>query len=120
MAKPYRRRGWVWTGREAKLVEFKAERTDCGGRSMRIKLCSWILAAAYFIFGLVIFLMVSRFAAMFANLGVTLPGITGAIYAVGATGWLVASFFGAIIVVLKDLKFQSTLLNPIFTLALIV
>jgi hypothetical protein len=75
---------------------------------------SWILAATYVICGLIFFRLVTRFSAIYSNLGVPLPALTKFVFFVGPLGWLALAFLGSILVVLKDLRFKSPILNPLF------
>jgi hypothetical protein len=56
---------------------------------------------------------------VFAGMGIELPWATTATLSVGRFEWLGASVVMGALVILKDLRFHSRLLNPLFTVALV-
>ena len=86
---------------------------------MKISPFSWILAGAYLFCGLGICFVVLKLQALFSGFGIELPAITRVALGVGPVGWLCASLVAGLLVVLKDLKFRSRLLNQLFTLVLV-
>ena len=90
------------------------------GQVMTIKAFSWFLAAAYLVFGVAFFRVISAFNGMFLNMGMPLPVLTRPVLFIGPVGWLVLAVFGAVIIVLKDLKVKSSLPNVFFGVVLIL
>ena len=84
---------------------------------MKIKNYSWILAGAYPLCGVVLFLVLFKMQTLFSGFGMEMPFATKITLAVGPFGWLVFSIGAGILVVLKDLRFRSRLLNPLLTFA---
>ena len=87
---------------------------------MRIKGFSWFLAAAILIFGLSLFKLTTGFETMFTSIGVPEVGMRRVVNFIGPSGWLVLAVTGAFLVALKDLKFRSPFLNPVFAAVLIL
>jgi hypothetical protein len=86
---------------------------------MKVKTYSWILAGAYSLCGLALFVAVLRVHKLITIWGISLQPITIAVLTVGPIGWLLLSLAAAVLVVLKDLRFRSSLLNPLFTFTLV-
>ena len=85
----------------------------------KIKIYSWILAGAYPLCGLAFFVTLFKLQKVFAGMGIQLPWVTVTTLSVGRFEWLGASVAMGALVILKDLRFQSRLLNPLFTVALV-
>ena len=86
--------------------------------SMKVKAYSWVLAGAFLFCGVMFFFTVPRFETIFAGLDVTLPSATRGVLAVGRFGWLSVGVIAGALVILKDLKFRSRLLDLIFLMLL--
>ena len=80
---------------------------------------SWILAGAYLFCGLGIGYVVLKLQAIFSGFGIELPTMTRVALGVGPVGSLCVSLALGLLVILKDLRFRSRLLNPLFTLVLL-
>ena len=87
---------------------------------MKIKVYSRILAGIYALFGAALFLVIPKFEVFFSGLAKPLPFLTRAVFAVGPFGWLCLSVAVGTFVVLKDLRFRSRLLSPVFTFVLVL
>ena len=91
---------------------------------MKIKVYSWILASAYLLCGVVLFLVTLKFQPWlqqaFSEVGMTLPFLTRATFVVGPYGWLLLAIASGTFVILKDLRFHSRLLSPLFTFILVL
>jgi hypothetical protein len=85
---------------------------------MKVRTYSWILAASYLLCGVMFFVVVAKFQAILSELEVPLPLLTRAVFLVGPLGWLTSAVVVAVGVVLKDLRFRSRFLNPLFTVIL--
>jgi hypothetical protein len=68
----------------------------------------------------VAFLFLSKFEDVLAGFNIPLPFLIKATFAIGAYGWLCLSVEVGILVILKDLKFRSRYLNPLFTFVLLL
>ena len=87
---------------------------------MRIKIYSWIMASTYLFCGVVSFLFIRWSKVVLADFNISLPFLMRATFAIGAYGWLCLSVEVGILVILKDLKFRSRYLNPLFTFVLLL
>jgi hypothetical protein len=91
---------------------------------IRIKIYSWKLAGAYLICGLIFFfadLKIQPFIQnVFSGFNISFPFLTKAAFTVGPYGWIFLMAAVGAIVVLKDLKFQTRFLNPLFTVLLVL
>jgi len=86
---------------------------------MKIKLYTRMLAGAYFLCGLMVFLIMPRFLSLFSEQGVkSFPVFSSAVFAVGPLGWLLVTLVIGAFVILKDFRFRSRSLNPAFTVIL--
>jgi hypothetical protein len=86
---------------------------------MKIRLFSWILAGSYLFCGLGICFVVLEQAKIISGFNFNLPVTTKVTLKIGPVGWLCAGLTVGILVALKDLRFRSRFLNPIFTLLLV-
>ena len=90
---------------------------------MKIKPYTRILAGAYFLCGLTVFLVMPRFLSLLSEMGIGhFPVFSTAVFAVGPVGWLLVMLVIGTLVILKDFRFPSRSLNAVFTaiLALLV
>jgi hypothetical protein len=91
---------------------------------MKIKVYSWTLASAYLLCGVVLFLVTLKFQPwlqqIYSGFGMTLPFLTKAAFVVGPYGWLLLAIASSTFVILKDLRFHSRLLSPLFTFILVL
>jgi hypothetical protein len=85
---------------------------------MKIKNFSWILASAYLLCGILCFLILTKFELLLSQIAVPLPALTRIVLAVGPSGSLCLMVTIGLMALLKDLKFQSPALGPIFTIVL--
>ena len=85
---------------------------------MKIKIYSWILAGAYLLCGAAFFCMVLKAREIFSGFNIELPFMTRMALAIGPVGWLCALVVVGALVILKDMRFHSRLLNPFFTVSL--
>ncbi len=86
---------------------------------MKIKLYTWILAGAYFLCGVMVFLIMPRFLSLFSEAGMhQVPVFSTAVFAIGPLGWLLVTLVIGAFVILKDFRFRSRFLNPVFTVIL--
>jgi hypothetical protein len=88
--------------------------------AMKVRIYSWFLASLYLLCGATFFVVVAKFQAFFSELEVPLPLLTRAVFFVSPLGWLALAVVVALAVVLKDLRFRSRFLNPLFTIILLV
>jgi len=77
-----------------------------------------MLAGVYLLCGVALFLMLFRFQEIFSNFSIELPLATRMALAIGPVGWLCALGAVGMLVILKDLRFHSRLLNPLFAFLL--
>ncbi|HEY3761969.1 MAG TPA: hypothetical protein VGN23_09500 [Verrucomicrobiae bacterium] len=88
---------------------------------MKTRLNSWILAGAYFVFGLMVFFVMPHFLSQFSEEGAQqFPTFSTIVFTVSPAGWLLVMLAIGTIVILKDFRFRSRLLNPIFTTVLLL
>ena len=87
---------------------------------MKVKIYSWVLAAVYLLCGVWLFVVVPVFRkVMYSEAGVTPSRLmTKIVLAVGPLGWLMLSILSAVVIVLKDLRYRSRLLNALFSVFL--
>jgi type II secretory pathway component PulF len=85
---------------------------------MKIKLDTWILAGGYFVCGVMFFFVIPQFQTVFSGMSVQLPVLTRAVCALGPWGSLFLPVAIGLLAILKDFRFHSRLLNPVFTLIL--
>jgi len=87
---------------------------------MKVKIYSWVLAAVYLLCGVWLFVVVPVFRkVMYSEAGVTPSRLmTKIVLAVGPLGWLMLSILAAVVIVLKDLRYRSRLLNALFSVFL--
>jgi hypothetical protein len=86
---------------------------------MKIKAYSWILAGAYLIWGIALFIVVPKCTEIFSGFA-RLPFLTQSVLALGSFGWLGIALAAGALVVLKDLRFRSRLLSILLTAVLLV
>ena len=86
---------------------------------MKIKIYSWILAGAYLLCGVALFPILVKLQMLFSGFGMELPFATKAVLALGPFGWLCTSVAIGTLVILKDMRFRSRLLNPLLTFILV-
>jgi hypothetical protein len=82
---------------------------------MKIKPYTWKLAAAYFLCGMIVFLIMPEFLSWFSVAGILFPTFSTAVFTVGPSGWLVVMLIIGALVILKDFRFRARFLNPVFT-----
>lgn len=87
---------------------------------MKVRIVSWFLAGAYLGCGVLLFLFVQRCQGIFSGFNIQRPFLTRTILAAGPFGCLSFSVAVGVAVVLKDFRFRSSYLNPIFALVLVV
>jgi len=85
----------------------------------KVKIHSWVLAGAYMLWGVCLFLVIQRFAAIFSDFSIQLPFPKRALFAVGPYGWLLVAMGPGILVVRKDRRYLSPWWNPFLTLLLV-
>ena len=78
-----------------------------------------MLAGAYLFCGFGISYVVRELQTIFSGFGIDLPIITRVLLDVGPVGWSCAALAAGFLVILKDLRFRSRLLNPLFTMLLV-
>jgi len=83
---------------------------------MKIKAYSWMLAGAYLICGIALFLIIPK--CDFSGFARPLPFLTRAALALGSFGWLGLALAAGALVILKDLRFRSRLLSVLLTVVL--
>jgi hypothetical protein len=83
---------------------------------MKTKISSWIIAGAYLLFGVWLYLAIPRFQGLFSGFNIRLSFLTRVALVVGPNGWLLLAVAAGTAVVLKDRRFYSRLWNPLFTL----
>jgi hypothetical protein len=86
---------------------------------VKVKIYSWILASAYLLCGAALSFALFKIQAILSGFNIELPFMTRMALAVGPVGWLCVSVAAGLFVILKDLRFHSRLLNPLFTLVLV-
>jgi len=83
---------------------------------MKIKAFSWIVAGAYLLCGVMLFIVIPQFESIFSGFAAPLPLLTRTVFAIGPFGWLsLAVTFGAL-TILKDWRFRSRLLDLLFVM----
>jgi hypothetical protein len=87
---------------------------------VKIKIYSWILAVAYLACGALFCLLLFKFQQIFSGLAVEWPIMTWLMLAVGPVGWLCSFLAVGLFVILKDRRFRSPILNPLFTILLML
>ena len=85
---------------------------------MKIRLFSWILAGSYLFCGLGICFVVLELTKIISGFNFNLPVTTRVTLKIGPVGWLCWGVTVGFLVALKDLRFRSRILNPLFTLLL--
>jgi hypothetical protein len=90
------------------------------GYHMKVRIYSWILATSYMLLGIVLYLVIPKFIAIFSGFDLESPFLTRSIFAIGPFGCLFFSAIIGIIVILKDFKFPSPYLNHFFALFLVL
>jgi hypothetical protein len=86
---------------------------------MKVKFYSGILACVYLLCGVVLFFALFKFQEVFSGFGIALPLVTRVTLTVGPIGWLCLFVAVSLVVILKDLRFRSRSLNPLFTFGLV-
>ena len=86
---------------------------------MKVKPYSWVLAVAYVLAGIWLFIAIPQFNRMFSEMRTTPRLPTRFILSIGSFGCLTLLVITAIVVILKDLRFRPRLLNTLFTIFLI-
>jgi hypothetical protein len=82
---------------------------------MKIRPYTWKLAGAYLLCGVMVFLIMTIFLRWCSNANIPFPIFSTAVFAVGPLGWLMVMLVIGALVVLKDFRFRSRFLNPVFT-----
>ena len=82
---------------------------------MKVRTYSWVLAGAYLVCGVILFLVIPKFQEIYSGFNIEGSFLMRATLATGPVGCLCSSAAVAMFVVLKDVRFRSRLLNPIFT-----
>jgi hypothetical protein len=82
---------------------------------MKIRPYTWKLAGAYFLCGVMVFIIMTIFLRWCSNANTPFPIFSTAVFAVGPLGWLMVMLVIGTLVVLKDFRFRSRFLNPVFT-----
>jgi hypothetical protein len=78
-----------------------------------------MIACAYFLCGTLLFYFIPKSREIFSGFNIPLPSLMKVTFAVGEHGWLFLAIIAGVAIVLKDLKFRSRYLNPLFTLVLV-
>ena len=79
---------------------------------------SFVIAAVFVVFGLWCFVAIPRFLQIFAELGMEMPLYTRLVLRPAATGWWLASWILAALVVWKDVSHRALLRNSVFVVVL--
>jgi type IV pilus assembly protein PilC len=83
---------------------------------MKIKAFSWIVAGAYLLCGVMLFIVIPQFESIFSGFAAPLPLLTRTVFAIGPFGWLSLAVTLGALVILKEWRFRSRLLDLIFVM----
>ena len=84
---------------------------------MKMRIYSWILASAYLVWGVLLFIEVAKFREVLSGF-TSLPFLKWATIAIGPYGWLFMAVAVSTTLILNDLKFHLRFVNIIFTIIL--
>jgi hypothetical protein len=87
---------------------------------MKVRIFSWILAGAYLVCGVILFLFTSKIQDIYSGYNIQVPFLTRAMFSVGPYGCFFLAVAVGAALVLNDLRFQKRFVSLFFAITLLL
>lgn len=87
---------------------------------MKVRIYSWILAGAYLLWGVLLFLAVPRFQEIVSGFNISATLVMRAMFAVGPYGCLLLAVAIGVALTLNNLRFHRRFVSLFFTITLLL